>query len=82
MGGVRPSPQTEKAQPCGWAFSVCGDLSQPQSAALTAPIRVASDKQTVQWTFAAQQPAVAGTDQRPRCFDFLVKVSLTRMTRR
>ncbi len=40
---------------------------------VTSPFRVASDKQTVQWTFAAQQPAAAGTGQRPRCFNFLRK---------
>ena len=32
---------------------------------MTSPIRVASDKQTVQWTFAAQQPAAAGSDSVP-----------------
>ena len=35
---IRPSPQTVKGSATAEPFTVCGDTSQPQSAALTAPI--------------------------------------------
>ena len=37
---------------------------------MTSPFRVASGLQTVLWTFAAQQPAVAGSDSVPAASTF------------
>jgi hypothetical protein len=39
---------------------LCNYLN-PSQLTLTAPFRAASDQQTAQWAFAAQQPAAAGS---------------------
>ena len=36
---VRPSPQTTKAQPCGWAFVVCGEKLPNPCHSVTSPFR-------------------------------------------